>query len=271
MEKIIANSNYVKFYISFNNFFLFENILLKDLVFQDTEFNFNSNNINFFLKALNSFDRQNRFIFKRSKFFYKDLNDDLLFLSKINNFSFFYDSVNDIQKVKSNFQVFNIPFKLDISKNVINKNKNIKLSSKKIRLNIETSVEYGESGISGFFDIISINKRALFSYLIKDNNLNFLSSEKDFSGEVNFKPFYFSSDLNFNYISQKKIFQSESLLIDLLDSELLNNPNLNASINIKIDKIDKFEYLQNFISKIQLGEGRILMKNFNTQWNNSVL
>ena len=38
---------------------------------------------------------------------------------------------------------------------------------------------------------------------------------------MNFKPFYFSTDLNFNYISQKKIFQSESLLIDLLDSEML--------------------------------------------------
>ena len=88
---------------------------------------------------------------------------------------------------------------------------------------------------------------------------------------LNFKPFYFSTDLNFNYISQKKIFQSESLLIDLIDSELLNNPNLNASVNIKIDKIDKFEYLKDFISKIHLGDGRILMKNFNTQWNESVL
>ena len=57
----------------------------------------------------------------------------------------------------------------------------------------------------------------------------------------------------------------------MLDSELLNNPNLNASINIKIDKIDKFEYLQDFVSKIHLGDGRIIMKNFNTQWNNSVL
>ena len=70
---------------------------------------------------------------------------------------------------------------------------------------------------------------------------------------------------------KKKIFQSDSLLIDLLDSELLNNPNLNASINIKIDKIDKFEYLQDFISEIHLGEGRIFMKNFYTQWNESVL
>ena len=61
------------------------------------------------------------------------------------------------------------------------------------------------------------------------------------------------------------------MLIDLLDSELLNNPNLNASINIKIDKIDKFEYLQDFITKIHLGDGKILIKNFNTQWNESVL
>ncbi len=270
-EKVIANSGYVKFFISFKNFFLSENISIKNLVFQDTEFNINSNNINFFLKSLNSSDKENEFIFKRSKFFYKDQNDDLLFLSKINNFNFFYDDVNNFQKVKSSFEVFNIPFKLDISKNVISENKNIKLVSKKIRLNIETSVEYGEDKISGIFDIVSINKRNLFSYFIKDNSLNFLSSKKDFRGEVNFKPFYLSTDLNFNFISQKKIFQSESLLIDLLDSELLNNPNLNASINIKIDKIDKFDYLQDFISKIHLGDGRILIKNFNTQWNDSVL
>ena len=270
-NKVLANSGYVKFYISFNNFFLSENISARNLIFQDTEFNINSNNISFFLKALNSFDKENQFIFKKSKFFYRDQDDDLLFLSKINNFNFFYDDVNNFQKVKSNFEIFNVPFKLDITKNLINEKKNIKLSSKKIRLNIETSIEYEQDRIIGFFDIASINKRNLFTYVIKDNSLNFLSSEKDFKGEVNFKPFYFSTDLNFNYISQKKIFQSESLLIDLLDSELLNNPNLNASINIKIDKIDKFEYLQDFVSKIHLGDGRIIMKNFNTQWNNSVL
>ena len=270
-EQVIANSKYVKFYISFNNFFLSKNISLRNSVFQDTEFNINSNNINFFLKALNSSDKENQFMFKRSKFFYKDLNNDLLFLSKINNFNFFYDDVNNFQKVKSNFEVFNVPFKLDISKNLINENKNIKLSSKKIRLDIESSIEYDETKISGFFDVASINKKNLFTYIIKDNSLYFSSSKKDFKGEVNFKPFYLSTDLNFNYISKKKIFQSESLLLDLIDSELLNNPNLNASININIDKIDKFEYLQNFFSKIHLGDGRILIKNFNTQWNDSVL
>ncbi len=270
-EKVIANSGYVKFYISFNNLFLSENISPKNLVFQETEFNINSNNINFFLKTLNTSDKENQFIFKKSKLFFKDQNDDLLFLSKIKDFRFFYDELNTFQKVKSDFEIFNIPFKLDISKNAINKNKIIKLISKKIRLDIETSVDYSEEKIRGLFDISSINKRNLFNYIIKDNSLNFLSSDKTFRGEVNFKPFYFSTDLNFNFISQKKIFQSDSLLIDLLDSELLNNPNLNASLNIKIDKIDKFEYLRDFFSKIQLGEGRILMKDFKTEWNDSVL
>ena len=269
-EKVIANSGYVKFYISFKNFFLSESILLRNLVFQDTEFNIKSNNIDFFLKALNSSEKENQFIFKKSKFFYKDQNDDLLFLSKINNFTFFYDDVNNFQRVKSNFEVFNIPFKLDISKSEMNENKNIKLSSKKIRLDIETSIEYDEAKISGFFDIESINKKNLFTYVIKDNSLNFLSSEKNFQGEVNFKPFYFSTDLNFNYLSQKKIFKNESLLIDLLDSELLNNPNLNASIKINIEQIDKFEHLKNFVSKVNLGDGRIIIKDFNTIWNESV-
>ena len=60
------------------------------------------------------------------------------------------------------------------------------------------------------------------------------------------------------------------MLIDLLDSELLNNANLNASINININQIDKFEHLKNFVSKINLSDGRILMKDFKTLWNESV-
>ena len=73
--------------------------------------------------------------------FYRDKEDELLFLSKIDDLKFFYDKKNELKKVKSSFEIFNIPFKLDISKNIDSENKNLKLISKKIRLNIETSVE----------------------------------------------------------------------------------------------------------------------------------
>ena len=268
-KKILGNSDYVKFYISFSNFFSLKKIKIQDLVFKNTEFEIDANNINFFKKTLNSTEKVNKVFFKKSKLFYKDENGELLFLSIIDDLNFFYDEKNNLQKVKTDFEIFNIPFKLDINKN-IDGNKNLKLSSKKIRLNIETSIEYNKTYVDGFFDIEFINKNNSFKYVIKNDTLNFLSKDKNFSGQLNFKPFYFTSDLNFNYISQKKIFNNDTLILDLLDSELLYNSNLNAVVNIHIDKIDKFEYLTDFILEIQLSDGRIFLSNFDVGWNEAL-
>ena len=269
-NKILSNSKNVKFYISLSNLFSLKKIKLKDLVFKNTEFKISSNNVDFFEKTLNNPEKINKVFFKKSKFFYVDDQDELLFLSKIDNFKFFYDEKNELQKVKSIFEIFNIPFKLDVSKDINNENKVLILSSKKIRLNIETTIVENETEINGFFNIDLINKNNSFKYLIKNDTLNFLSKDKNFSGQLNFKPFYLSSDLSFNYISRKKILKNDTLLIDLLDSDLLNNPNLNAIINIHIDKIDKFEYLTDFILEIQLADGKIFMSNFDVDWNEAL-
>ena len=269
-DKILGNSNYTKFYISPTNLFSLKKIRIQDLVFKNTEFEINANNINFFKKTLYNSEKVDEVFFKKSKLFYENENDELLFLSKIDILNFFYDEKNQLKKVKSFFEIFNIPFKLDISKNINDFNKDIKLSSKKIRLNVETSIEKNETEINGFFNVELLNKNNSFKYLLKDDILNFISEDKNFSGQLNFKPFYFSSNLNFNYISRKKILKNDTLIIDLFDSELLNNPNLNAIINIHINKIDKFEYLTDFILEIQLADGKIFMSNFDVDWNESL-
>ena len=269
-EKILANSDNVKFYISLSNLFSSKKIKFQDIVFTNTEFRIYSENINFFKKTLNNSEKVNKIFFKKSKFFYKDKEEELLFLSKIDNLKYFHDEKNNLKKIKSTFEIFNIPFKLDISKNIDNENKNLKLLSKKIRLNIETSIEHNNSEISGFFILELFNKNNLFNYTIKDNALIFSSKDKKINGEINFKPFYFSSNLNFDYINQRKIFHKESLLLDLFNSELLSNPNLSAIINIFIKKIDKFEYLEDFTFKLEFDDGRIFINDFDTKWNKSV-
>ena len=269
-DGVLGNSRQIKFYISPANFFSLKKIKIKDVVFKNTEFDVNSNNIKFFKKTLNNSEEENEVFFKKSKFFYKDEEGELLFLSKIEILKYFHDEKNEIKKVKSGFEIFNIPFRLNFSKNINDQYKNLLLTSKKIRLNIETSIKQNESEINGLFDIELLNKNNLFKYLIKDNTLSFISKDKNFSGKLNFKPFYFSSDLNFNYISRKKILKNDTLIIDLFDTELLNNPSLNAIINIHIDKIDKFEYLTDFILEIQLADGRIFLSNFDVDWNRSL-
>ena len=203
-DKIFGKTGYTKFYISFNNFFSSKKIKIKNLVFQKTEFNANSNNLKFFNKILKNLKIHNEVVFKKNRLFFRDQNQDLLFLSKIKKINFFYDSTNQLQKANSELEIFNIPFKLSVSRNVNNKKKLIKVSSRKIRLNTETSIEHNDNDIIGYLDILFFNKKNSFKYKIKNDALNFLSKDKNFSGLLNFKPFYFSSDLNFDYVSQKK-------------------------------------------------------------------
>ena len=87
---------------------------------------------------------------------------------------------------------------------------------------------------------------------------------------LNFKPFYFYSDLNFDYVSKKKIFNNDSLILDLLNTDLLYNPNLNAVFKINIKKIEKFEYFKGLNLRIVLGEGKIKASDFDVKWNEAV-
>ena len=266
-DKVFANSDFVKFYITSKNFIFFKNIRIKDIVFQNTEFDINTDNKDFFKKTLNDFKNSEKVIFKKSRSFFKDEDENLLFLSKIKNIVYFYDNKNESQKIKSELEIFNIPFKLSIVKNSDNRKKEFELVSKKIRLNIETTIEHENSNIFGDIKIVFFNKENSFKYTIKNESLNFLSADKKFQGTLNFKPFYFSSNLNFNNLASKKIFRNESLLVDLLESELLNNSNLNALININVNK---FEYLKNFFLQVLLDDGKIISNNFDARWNEAV-
>ena len=269
-DNILGKSNYVKFFISYNNFFSLKKLEIKDLIFKNTEFITNSDNIYFFNKTLNNLKMENKIIFKKNKLFFKDNNDDLLFLSKIKKIDFFHDDTNQLQKLNSEFEIFNIPLKLSVSRNDYDKKKLIQLSSRKIRLDTKTSIEHFGKDINGTFDILFFNKKNSFNYKIKNKTLNFLSKNKNFDGSLNFKPFYFHSNLSFDYVSQKKIFNNDILIYDLLNTDLLYNPNLNAVFNIKINKVEKFEYFKNLNLKIVLGDKKIIANDFDVKWNESV-
>ena len=269
-DDILGKSNYVKFYISFDNFFSFKKLKIKDLIFKNTEFNTNSNSIYFFKKTLNNLEIENRIMFKKNKLFFRDKNEELLFLSKIKKINFMYDDTNQLQKVNSEFEIFNIPFKLSIERNDYDKKKIIELNSRKIRLDTKTSIEHSGKELNGIFDILFFNKRNSFNYKIKNETLNFLSKNKNFNGSLNFKPFYFYSDLSFDYVSQKKIFNNETLIYDLLNTDLLYNPNINAVFNIKINKVEKFDYFKNLNLKVILGDRKITGNDFDVKWNESV-
>tara|TARA_B100000900_G_C20306770_1_gene604457 strand:- start:175 stop:729 length:555 start_codon:yes stop_codon:yes gene_type:complete len=74
-----------------------------------------------------------------------------------------------------------------------------------------------------------------------------------------------------NHLKTKNLFIDDSIIINLINSKLLNNPNLNANLNINIDTISSRNFLKNFAIKIFFKEGNLFIKNSSINWNDTIL
>ena len=165
-------------------------------------------------------------------------------------------------------EIFNIPIKLNVKKNKKNKEIYSKLTSKKIRLDIENYFEYENRIKNGNIDILLVNKETSIKYNIDKNSLNFKSKNRKniFSGLIDFKPFYFLANFDYERFKSKLIFDDDSIFIDLIKSELLNNQNLNVELNFKIKEISDIVDLNNLLLKIKIEEGNIIPSDSQIMW-----
>ena len=72
-------------------------------------------------------------------------------------------------------------------------------------------------------------------------------------------------------IDLSKIFEDNSVFINLSNTEILYNQNLNAHININFDKIKDANHLKDISLKTFFEEGNIIIKDSNVNWKDSVL
>ena len=106
----------LKIFISVNNFFSSKNLKITDIVLDKTEFNISKDDLIFFQNLLNSKPSKNKINIKNSVIFYKNENDEVLFINKIFNSKFYYDS-NYLENIlTSKNEIFNVPYTLIIKK-----------------------------------------------------------------------------------------------------------------------------------------------------------
>ena len=63
---------------------------------------------------------------------------------------------------------------------------------------------------------------------------------------------YFLSNFEYERFKSKLLFNDDSIFIDLIKSELLNNQNLNVELNFKIKEISDIVDLNNLFLKLFL-------------------
>jgi hypothetical protein len=267
-EKEIGMAKNFRIFIKAGKFFSINKIDIKDLVFIKTDFNINLNDGSFFKNLLKTEPNENKIQIKNSNIFFKNDNDEVLFINKIYNSKFYYDAQNLENILSSKNEIFNIPYKLVIKNDKFNKLVFSQFNSKKIRLSIENKIDYNELVKIGLLDILFVNKNASLNFEIKKNSLSFTSEDKKdlYKGLMYFKPFHLSANFNYDGLSSKYFFKDDTILVDLIKSEILNNSNLNLEINLNVKNIINVNELNNLILNFSIQQGNLNFSNSSIMW-----
>ena len=271
-DKEIGLSQDFKVSIGFSNFLKFNSINIKDLVFKKTDFKIYQEDLIFFHDLLNTEPNANKIIIKNSNIFFYSKEDEVLFINKIYDSKFYYDPNKLINILSAKNKIFNMPFNIEIKNDKFNKKIFTKFNSKKFRLDVTNLFEYDNKNNFGSLDILLINKSTSLNYEIKKNSLSFNSNirSNSYDGTIDFKPFYFNANFNYDGLSSKNLFDNDSILFEIIKSQLFNNDNLNVLLNIKVKNIINLNELNNLFLKIGVEEGEIRLSNSSIIWKDDV-
>lgn len=266
----IAKSNNFKIFISAKNFFSPERLNFKNLIFNKTDFKIKSSDFSFFIDLLNLNKKSQNLKFLNSNFFYLDQNDDIIFIVNSKKLDYFYKD-DLLEKLSSKLNVFNIPISLDVDHNINESNFFTEIKSFPLRLNIKSNSNYKNNKFEGDIDLTLINENIKIYYELENNILKFKTKDKEINGNVNIKPFFISINFDLFYFDIDKIFEKNSILINILKSETLNNKNLNGNISVNTNNFKNLNFINELKFDILLEEGEIFVKNLITIFKEAVI
>ena len=271
-KKEIGKTKNLRVFIDGGNLLAINKINIRNLVFEKTDFNVYLEDFVFFENLLKTEPNDNIISFKKSNIFFKNKDDEILFINKIFDSKFYYDSKNLQNVLDSKNEVFNVPFKITLRNDKFNKEFLTKFDSNKIRLNIENIIDYENKSKKGIMDILFINKTTTLEYELNQNSLNFFSfnNKNSYKGTIDFKPFYFAAEFNYEGLSTKNLFDENFIFIDLINSELLNNKNFSANLDVNIKNITNVNELNDLRLKIFIEDGNINFSNSKIKWKDNL-
>ncbi len=271
-EKEISKVSELKIFISFDNLFSSKNIVAKDLILENAYFHLNTKNYDFFVELLNRSFHDGDLKINNSNVFFKNTEDDVLFINKIFKMKYYFDSKESKNIFYSENEIFNIPFSLESFFSEDNKKNLSVINFDLIKLNIENELIFENDKKIGKSKL-NLNKMKRFlDYKIEKNSFDFHIFDKidqpDFTykGEFNFKPFFANLEGNLDEINLNHLFGNNAIVAQLLKTEIFNNKNIDLKININANSIYKNYNFKNIRLNSKIQEGLIDTDKTKFEW-----
>ena len=271
-QKEFSKIRKLKFFISFKNLFSIQNIELRDVILEGANFNLNSKNYNIFIELLNKNFKDGNLIIKDSNVFFKNIENEILLMSKIFKMEYKYDAKELKNIFYSENEIFNVPFLMEF---IFSEDKNkifTKINVNLMKLKVENELQFDNEKKIGKSQFILNKSKKNIEYLIEKNFFSFFIFDKKdqpnvtYKGKFNFKPFYANLDGNLDEINLNYLFGTNALIAQLLKTEIFNNKNIEFKLNINADKVFNNYNFKNINLNSKIQEGLIDTDNTKFEW-----
>jgi hypothetical protein len=275
-KKTFAEVERVKIYVSPKNLFSIDNIKIDDVILNNVNFNLNNQNYNFFTELLNNNFSNFDFEINDSNIFYRNIENDVLFINKVNQIKYYYDSKDFKNTLLANCEIFNIPYTIELKDDINEKKLISEINFEFLSLKVINELSNKNSNKSGSIKFINNKDISEGEYEIKKNFLNFNYLDKSldgnfkYEGMINFMPFFSEIFGNVKKIDLNKFLDLDSILVQLFKTELLNNNNLNIDTIIRAEKIIPYNDLINLVLNLKIKEGLVDINKTKFSWSNNV-
>ena len=276
-NKKIAEIKSLKIFISIDKLFALKNLEIKDVVISNANFNIDKLNNNFFFNLLNNNYLENTLEIKNSNIFYRDSNNDVLFINKISDLKYYFDQKKLKNFLYSENELFNINYKLKVFENKTEKKIISKLNFDLIKLQIENELSYNEDVKKGKMSILFNKFKSNLNYETNGKFFNFIFFDKPeeytfrYKGKFNIDPFYSNINGKTDELNVLYFVHPNSIITQLLKTEIFNNKNIDFELNINSSKIKNNSNFLNLSLNSKIKEGLIDLDNTSFAWKNYAL
>ena len=267
--KSIADIKNLKIFLSQKNFFDKSKISLKKIIIKNANFSVLRNDIKLLDDLSNKKFSSKEIKIINSKIFFKDNNEDVISIIKIKDAALLFDDKKLLNLFNLKGETFAIPIIFDLisygEKNIINKE--IHLNARSLKLNILNKSHKKNNSSKGTNIISLLNSTLNTEYDIINKLITFKSdsskinqSRVSYNGKLSINPFDLDLNIDLGNYKKSKIFNPNSILIELIKSELLFNQNISSNVSIIMKSSERKVIFQNTKIIFKILNGKI---NFN--------
>jgi hypothetical protein len=231
--------------ISQRKLFNQDKIKIKKIIIQDANFLIQKSDINFYTDFINNKFSSKAIDIRNSNIFYKNLDNETISIFLIDKSRLFYDLKKFSNQLFINGKVFKIPFTIDFNKIFTgDQPAETKISLKNLKFNFKNKsikknkINYGKNNFEiRNFKIYSKYKFENDSILFESLESKLKNNLLDYKGQLHFNPFHLKLDINLDKIDLKKLIISNSIIKELIKTNILYNSNISTNLTLDINKL----------------------------------